>query len=111
MLYQVVVIKVPIRSSRLVSLENLVSSSYSGLKFTTTVVITIQQQPSKDETLGSQDDRTTDEIAEERDFLFCLPSRSASKDLNGMIQLLLMRIPDNRLKRFRCVYAAFQCVD
>ena len=102
-LYSRVVIRVPIRWSRLVSLENLVSSAGSGLKFTTTILITAQQHQSKGETLESEDDSTAQEIAEERDLVFCLPSSSSSKALNGMIRLLLMRIPDNHLKIFKCV--------
>ena len=105
-LYSLVVLRVPIRWSRLISLENLVSSSGSGLKFTKSILIATQQQPSKGETLESEDSRTAEEIAEERDLLFCLPSSSASKALNIMIRLLLMRIPDNHLKLFKCVYTA-----
>ena len=110
-LYSRVLIRVPIRWSRLASLENLVASFGNGLKFTTTIFIAALQQSSNGETLESEDDRTPDETAEEEDLLFCLPSSSASKALNVMIRLLLMRIPDNRLKGFRYVYAAFQCVD
>lgn len=100
-LYSHVVIRVPIRWSRLVSLENLVSSTGSGLKFITSIRVIAQQQPLNNETQESEDGRTAQEIAEERDLFFCLPSSSASKALNGIIRLLLMRIPDNRLKGFR----------
>ena len=103
-LYSRVAIKVPIRWSRLVSLENLLSSTGSGLKFTTDICITAHQQPSNDDTMEVEDERTTSEIQDERESLFCLPKISASKALNVMIRLLLMRIPESHLKLFECAH-------
>lgn len=96
-LYDSVVIKVPIQWSRLASLENLISSAGSGLKFTTSICIAIQQQPSKDSTKDNVNERTT---SEELASLYRLPQASFSKALNVMIRLLLRRIPDNQLKHF-----------
>lgn len=110
-LYCHVVIRVPIRWSRLVSLENLISSSGSGLKFVTKISIAPQQQPSKGDTLEFEDARTAEEVAEERDRLFCLPSSSASKALNVLIRLLLMRIPDNCLKVLLWVHKAIYLLE
>lgn len=103
-LYSHVVIKVPIRWSRLTSLEDLISSAGSGFNFVTSICVTVQQQPSIDDAQESEDGRTAQEIAEERDLGFCLPHVAASKALNALIRLLLMRIPDNHLKHFECVY-------
>ena len=96
-LYTYVVIRAPIRWSRLVSLENLVSFPSRGLSFTTGICITTQQQPSKDDAQDNDDASTT---REDLASLF-LPQASASKALNVMIRLLLRRIPDNHLKRFK----------
>ncbi len=99
------VIKVPIRWSRLVSLENLNCSA--GLKSTTSIRIIAQQQPLDDDILDSEDGRTAQEIEEEKIKMFCLPQISASKALNVMIRLLIMRVPKNHLKFFQCVMDLF----
>ncbi|KAM0798656.1 hypothetical protein BDR22DRAFT_858375 [Usnea florida] len=96
-LYENVVIRAPIQWSRLVSLENLISSAGSGLKFTTSIYITTQQQPSKNNTQENENDSTT---LEDLAGSSCLPQASASKTLNVLVRLLLGRIPDNQLKCF-----------
>ena len=96
-LYSQVVIKVPIRWSRLVSLENLISSAGSGLKLTTSICITTQQQPSKHDVQEIEDHSAT---LEDLAGSSCLPQASASKALNILVRLLLGRIPDNHLKCF-----------
>lgn len=103
-LYSLVIIRVPIRWSRLKSLEDLISSAGSGLKFTTRICIIAQQQLSKDHALEFEDSRTAQEIADEKDLFFCLPQISASKALNVLIRLLLIRIPNNHLNLFECVF-------
>ena len=92
-LYSYVVIRAPARNTGLVSLENLISSTGSGLKLTTGICITAQQEPSTDDTQDNENDSTT------RKDLY-LPPASASKALNILVRLLLKRIPDNHLKRF-----------
>ena len=44
-----------------------------------------------------EDDRTVQVIREEKIMRFCLPQISASKRLNLMIRLLLMRLPQSQL--------------
>ena len=96
-LYSWVVIRAPVENTRLVSLENLISSAGRGLKFTTGIGIVTQQQPSKDDTQDDDSDTTT---RKDLAGLFCLPQASASKALNVLIRFLLKRIPNGQLRSF-----------
>ncbi len=99
-LYSDLYIFVPMRWSRLVSLENLVGSSGDGLKFTTSISILTQQDPLRPNQKLDQAIATQGDIELETENNFCLPTIQASNFLNALVRLLLMKIPQNQLLGF-----------
>lgn len=68
------------------------------------ICIRVKQQLSKDDSNEAEDSQALEEVAGESLHSFCLPKDSASKSLNALVRLLIMRVPSNNLKSFRCVY-------
>lgn len=99
-LYKKVIIKVPQKWSRLPSLEGLLGSTGDGLKYTTDLSISTQQDPLRDSQQGSEDARPQAQLLEERNLQFYLPQSSASNALNTFVRLLIVKLPQNRLDEF-----------
>lgn len=102
-LYKKVIIKVPQKWSQLPSLEGLLGSTGDGLKYTTDLSISTQQDPLRDSQQGSEDARPQAQLLEERNLQFYLPQSSASNALNTFVRLLIVKLPQNRLDEFRYV--------
>ena len=99
-LYSDLYLFVPMRWSRLGSLENLVGSSGDGLKLTTSIRISTQHDPLRPNQKRDQAIATQDEIELETKLDFCLPTIQASNFLNALVRLLLMKLPQNQLQIF-----------
>ena len=103
-LYECVIIKVPTQWSRLAPLENLLGSAGGGLKYTTEIRILVKQQLAEDDSNETGESQALEEAAGESSQSFGFPKDSASKSLNALVRLLVMRVPSDNLESFQCVY-------
>lgn len=88
--------------SRLPSLEGLLSSPGSNLRFTTDLRIETQLDPLRRDQIGDDDQllRSISSPNATSQELF-VPRKDASNALNALVRLLILKIPKGGLESFR----------
>ena len=96
-LYHCIILRVPMRWSKLPSFESLISSSGKNFRYVGHVVVTTQQGQLRNCQRGG--------LSKDADqgCLFDFPPDFASDALNVRIRLLLARLPKQRLQSFRSI--------
>ena len=89
-LYRLLTLKVPVKFSRLDTLENLLSGSDDGLQYTRAINILTQQAPLKSNAIKAEQQLQIERLS-------YVPVCYVSDALNTLIRLLILRLPKNRL--------------
>ena len=100
-LYESVVLRVPMKWSRLPTLESLVSSSGENLRWIRRLAIDTQHDSIRKNQRGPTEDIFTQDEPREHSKLFTLPSAAASHTLNILIRVLVARLPENGLQSLK----------
>ena len=97
-LYKTVLIKAPQAWSRLSSFESLLGSDGNGLKYTTELCISTQQNPLQE---SQELFEPPEEVSAETELQFYLPHSSMSNALNTLVRLIVLKLPRDQLELFR----------
>ena len=99
-LYKCLVLRVPVKWSRLSSLESLVSSSDHRFQYVEHIDVATRHSPSRKNDQGTWDHQKVSD-GESDPFQIILPAKAASDALNVLVRLLIARLPKHRLQSFR----------
>ena len=104
LLYETVSLRVPMKWSRLPSIESLITSTSDNFQYIKHLWIHTQHEPLSENQQGAAYHPYEREPIEEEILLFKLPPNWASDALNTLIRLLVLRLPRHRLQTLRYLW-------